>query len=79
MTRLSAGKRLAQMRAYVGREAMILLEDPREGGFPGYTENYIRVRVEDPGFDIRNRRARVRLDSIQGDWMSGTLLELLDG
>ncbi|MEY3001542.1 MAG: tRNA ((6)-L-threonylcarbamoyladenosine(37)-C(2))-methylthiotransferase MtaB [Verrucomicrobiota bacterium] len=79
LTRLSAGKRLAQMRAYVGREAMILLEDPREGGFPGYAENYIRVRVEDPGFDIRNRRARVRLDSIQGDWMSGTLLELLDG
>ncbi len=79
LTRLSAGKRLAQMRAHVGREAMVLLEDPREGGFPGYTENYIRVRVEDPGFDIRNRRARVRLDSIQGDWMSGTLLELLDG
>jgi threonylcarbamoyladenosine tRNA methylthiotransferase MtaB len=79
LTRLSAGKRLAQMRAHVGREAIVLLEDPREGGFPGYTENYIRVRVEDPGFDIRNRRARVRLDSIQGDWMSGTLLELLDG
>jgi threonylcarbamoyladenosine tRNA methylthiotransferase MtaB len=79
LTRLSAGKRHAQMRAHVGREAMVLLEDPREGGFPGYTENYIRVRVEDPGFDIRNRRARVRLDSIQGDWMSGTLLELLDG
>lgn len=79
LTRLSAGKRHAQMRAHVGREAIVLLEDPREGGFPGYTENYIRVRVEDPGFDIRNRRARVRLDSIQGDWMSGTLLELLDG
>jgi threonylcarbamoyladenosine tRNA methylthiotransferase MtaB len=79
LTRLSAGKRLAQMRAHVGLEAIVLLEDPREGGFPGYTENYIRVRVEDPGFDIRNRRARVRLDSIQGDWMSGTLLELLDG
>lgn len=78
LTRLSARKRRAFMSAHLGTEATVLLEDPRDGGFPGYTENYIRVRVDDPGFDIRNCRARVRLDTIRGDWVSGALIELLD-
>lgn len=79
LRRLSARKRTAFMRAYHGSEALVLLEDPREGGFPGYTENYIRVRVEDPGTDIRNRLVRVRLGEIHGDWMEGELLEFADG
>jgi threonylcarbamoyladenosine tRNA methylthiotransferase MtaB len=77
LRRLSARKRRAFMERYVGSEATVLFEDPREGGFPGYTENYIRVRVDDPGWDIRNQRARVRLDSVQADWMQATIISFL--
>ncbi|HKJ91361.1 MAG TPA: hypothetical protein VJ960_09540, partial [Oceanipulchritudo sp.] len=71
---LSARKRRTFMEAHQGREALVLLEDPRDGGFPGYTANYIRVRVPDPGTDIRNRLFRVRLGEIRADWMEAEII-----
>ena len=71
---LSARKRRAFMEAHRGAEALVLLEDPREEGFPGYTENYIRVRVPNPGSDIRNRLFRVRLGEIRADWMEAEII-----
>jgi threonylcarbamoyladenosine tRNA methylthiotransferase MtaB len=74
LRRLSAMKRHDFMDTYSGREALVLLEDPRDGGFPGYTENYIRVRVENPGRDIRNQLVRARLGKIRADWMEAEIL-----
>lgn len=78
LRRLSERKRREFMESYSGTEAVVLLEDPRDGGFPGYTENYIRVRMEHPGRDVRNQRVRVRLGSVRADWMSAEVLEWLD-
>lgn len=39
----------------------VLLEDPDADGFPGYTDNYLRVRVAHPGKDVRNQLALVRI------------------
>ena len=78
LRRLSSSKRHAFMEAYLGQEALVLLEDPQEGGFPGYTDNYIRVRVESPGTDIRNRLVRVRLGPIRADWMEADIIEFLE-
>lgn len=75
LRRLSAHKRHAYMEGYLGQEAMVLFEDPRDAGFPGYTANYIRVWTPHPGEDIRNRLFRVRLDAIRADWMEATLVE----
>jgi threonylcarbamoyladenosine tRNA methylthiotransferase MtaB len=75
LRRLSAKKRYDFMLAHQGQEADVLLEDPRDGGFPGYTENYIRVRVPDPGQDIRNELVRVRLGAVRADWMEAEILE----
>ena len=78
LRRLSEKKRYDFMEAHRGREADVLLEDPRDDGFPGYTENYIRVRVDNPGHDIRNRLVRVRLGAIRADWMEAEVLSFLD-
>jgi threonylcarbamoyladenosine tRNA methylthiotransferase MtaB len=78
LRRLSDKKRHDFMERHAGCEADVLLEDPRDGGFPGYTGNYIRVRVEHPGRDIRNRLVRVRLGRIQADWMEAKVLSFLD-
>jgi threonylcarbamoyladenosine tRNA methylthiotransferase MtaB len=75
---LSARKRHAFMQARIGGTAEVLLENPRDGGYPGYTSNYIRVRVEHCGEDIRNRLVRVRLGRVCADWMEAELLEFLD-
>jgi threonylcarbamoyladenosine tRNA methylthiotransferase MtaB len=71
---LSARKQRAYMAAHAGTEADVLLEDPRDGGFPGYTPNYIRVRVPDPGRDIRNQLVRVRLGRVRADWMEAEII-----
>jgi threonylcarbamoyladenosine tRNA methylthiotransferase MtaB len=78
LRRLSAHKRHAYMEAHLGRSMNVLLEDPRDGGFPGYTANYMRVRVEDPGYDIRNQMVRVRLERIRGDWVEGVIEDFLE-
>ena len=77
LRRLSAKKRYDFMEAHIGREALVLLEDPRDGGFPGYTGNYIRVRVDNPGEDVRNRLVKVKLGPIHADWMEAEVLEWL--
>jgi threonylcarbamoyladenosine tRNA methylthiotransferase MtaB len=69
LRRLSAKKRYDFMDAHRGQTARVLLEDPRDDGFPGYTENYIRVRVSNPGHDIRNQLVEVKLGEIRADWM----------
>lgn len=78
LRRLSAKKRHDFMAAQFGHVVEVLLEDPREGGFPGYTGNYIRVRVEDPGHDIRNRLVRVRLGRIRADWMEAEIAAFVE-
>ncbi len=79
LRRLSSKKRYDQMETACGTIREVLFEDPRDGRWPGYTDNYLRVLADAPeGTSLRNRRARVRLQAIHGDWMSGEVLELLD-
>ena len=75
---MSEKKRYDFMEAHLGQEGTVLLEDPRDDGFPGYTENYIRVRVPNPGFDIRNRLVKVSLNAIRADWMEASIIEFLE-
>ena len=78
LRRLSAMKRHEHHEAHLGRELSVLFEDPREGTWPGYTPNYIRVIVPDAGEDLTNRRGRVRLESVTPEFVEGTLLEMID-
>lgn len=74
LRRLSEKKRYDFMEARSGQTAKVLLEDPRDDGFPGYTENYIRVRVPNPGHDVRNELVTVRLGAIRADWMEAEVV-----
>jgi len=78
LRRLSDHKRHNFMKSYLGQTSKVLLENPREDGFPGYTENYIRVRIPSPGADVRNRLAEIRLRSINADFIEGELIQFLD-
>lgn len=73
----SARQRNAWYRSQLGSVHEVLFEDPREGHWPGYTANYIRVVCDDP-LPLRNRRAQVRLDRLAADYVEGTVLDVLD-
>ncbi|MCC5838593.1 MAG: tRNA (N(6)-L-threonylcarbamoyladenosine(37)-C(2))-methylthiotransferase MtaB [Opitutales bacterium] len=76
LRRRSAIKLRKFQAAHLGQELEVLLEDPREGRWPGLTRNYVRVVVDGPpNLDLRNRLARVRLDQIAADYVEGTLME----
>ena len=77
LRRLSAIRQREFHRSHLGQVSEVLFEDPKEGGWPGLTRNYIRVRVESPE-NLRNRRALVRLDHVAADFVEGTLIEVLD-
>ena len=53
----------------------VLFEDPREGNWPGYTQNYIRVVAQDER-DLRNKLATVRLKHIAADYIQGEIVKL---
>lgn len=79
LRRLSAKARHDQMLAACGSVREVLFEHQREGKWPGYTDNYIRVRCDSPdGSQLHNRRARVRLTRVAADFMEAEVLELLD-
>jgi threonylcarbamoyladenosine tRNA methylthiotransferase MtaB len=74
LRRLSESKRYAFYESHVGREMTVLFEDPKDGLWPGYTDNYVRVLVESP-HDLHNQLGKVRLDRVVGDIVEGTLLD----
>ena len=73
LRRLSESKRYAFYESHVGREMTVLFEDPKDGLWPGYTDNYVRVFVESP-HDLHNQIGKVRLDRVVGDIVEGSLL-----
>ncbi|MDP0498951.1 MAG: tRNA (N(6)-L-threonylcarbamoyladenosine(37)-C(2))-methylthiotransferase MtaB [Verrucomicrobiota bacterium JB022] len=76
LRRLSEAKRHDFYARYLGQEVEILVEQPREDRWPGYTANYVRVLAEaDTSFgDLRNQLVRVRLDRISADFAEGEVV-----
>ncbi len=78
LRRLSASKRHDYHASWVGREVEVLFEDPKPELWSGLTPNYIRVcvprRPDHP--DLTNQFARVRLTSVEADFVEGELVEV---
>ena len=75
--RLGAARKYDYKERYLGQVREVLFEDQRDGYFPGYTENYIRV-VSRSQTHLTNRLVRVRLDRIRGDFVEGSVVKILD-
>lgn len=74
---LSEEKRLAFYERYVGKEALVLFEKPRQGmPMGGFTANYIRVEAP-ANPDFVNRLQRVRLGGFNEDRSALTVEEFI--
>lgn len=76
LRRLSNQKRYDYYEAFLGKTLPVLFENPKEGMWPGLTENYIRVVAADER-DLTNKLAMVRLESQAADFVEGRVVELL--
>ena len=74
LRKLSEEKRAAYYQRFLGRECEVLFEDPKDGWWPGYTQNYIRVMVRSES-DLKNAIHRVRLNELSADFVIGSLVE----
>lgn len=62
------------MKQFVGSEQSVLFEQRnRDGDFEGFTPNYLRVKVP-AGRDLRNCVLDVKIESVDGTDLRGTLL-----
>ncbi|MEM9026673.1 MAG: tRNA (N(6)-L-threonylcarbamoyladenosine(37)-C(2))-methylthiotransferase MtaB [Verrucomicrobiota bacterium] len=77
LRRLSAKRRHDYAQRYVGKAMRVLFENPREGIWPGYTDNYIRVVAQDYR-DLTNKTALVTINSVEADFVEGDVIEILE-
>jgi threonylcarbamoyladenosine tRNA methylthiotransferase MtaB len=61
LRRLSASKRMDFHKSYEGKELRVLLENPKDGSYFAYSDNYLKVRVPEQPPDLANRMARVKI------------------
>ena len=75
---LSEEKRMAFYKRFVGREAVVLFEKPRQGmPMGGFTENYIRVEMDNVP-EYVNRLVRVHLGDFNEDKQALTVAEVIE-
>ena len=74
MRGLSASKKMNFHEAQLGKEFQVLLENPKDGFYGGYTEHYVRVHVPQKPLGLENRMARIRMLAASPEFVDGSLL-----
>ena len=75
LRRLSASKRMDFHDHYNGKEMRVLLENPKEGSYFAYSENYLKVRVPEKPTGLANRVAIVRIGQAFPEYCLADLLD----
>ena len=75
LRRLSASKKMNFHEEQLGKEFEVLLENPKDGFYGGYTEHYVRVVVPQKTLGLENRMARIRMLTANPEFVEGSILE----
>ena len=74
LRRLSAAKKMKFHQAQLGQEFEVLLENPKDGFYGGYTEHYVRVNIRQEPKGLENRMARVCMIEASPEFVEGSLV-----
>ena len=74
LRRLSSSKRMDFHKGQQGNLETVLIENPKDNYFTGYTPNYTRVLVENAGHDISNQLVQVRLNHASPEFIEAELI-----
>ncbi len=75
LRRLSASKRMSFHRQYRNREMRVLLENPKNGSYFGYTDHYLKVRLPENPPGLENRMAKVRIGQAFPEYCMAELID----
>ena len=74
LRRLSSSKRMDFHKGQEGNLETVLIENPKDNYFTGYTPNYTRVLVENADHDISNQLVQVRLNHASPEFIVAELI-----
>ena len=74
LRRLSSSKRMDFHKGQEGNLETVLIENPKDNYFTGYTPNYTRVLVENADHDISNQLVQVRLNHASPEFIDAELV-----
>lgn len=74
LRRLSAAKRMSFHEKQLGQVFRVLLENPKDEFYSGYTDHYVRVVVPQAITGLENRMALVKMGKATPEFIEGRLL-----
>ena len=74
LRRLSASKRMSFHENQLGKVFRVLLENPKDGFYSGYTDHYVRVVVPEAPRGLENRMALIKMKKASPEFIEGELL-----
>ena len=74
LRRLSASKRMSFHENQLGKVFRVLLENPKDGFYSGYTDHYVRVVVPEAPRGLENRMALIKMKKASPEFIEGELV-----
>ena len=72
---LSASKKMDWHQNQIGKVFNVLIENPKNGMYAGYTENYLKIMIREDHPELANKFARVRVKEAMPEYCLGELIE----
>ena len=70
----SASKRMSFHENQLGKVFRVLLENPKDGFYSGYTDHYVRVVVPEAPRGLENRMALIKMKKASPEFIEGELV-----
>ncbi len=71
LRRLSASKRMAFHESQVGRELRVLIDNPKNQEFSGYSDNYVKIILSEGFEEFSNKISRVKILEAKPEYVVG--------
>lgn len=71
----SASKKMDWHQNQIGKVFNVLIENPKNGMYAGYTENYLKIMIGEDHPELANKFARVRVKEAMPEYCLGELIE----
>ena len=78
LRRLSASKRMTFHEEHIGKELRVLIENPKDGKFSGYSDNYVRVVMREGFEKLANRISVVEVVESRPEYVIAEWLRFHD-